>query len=131
MAVSDAFALQQAVFAAVNAVMVAQKVPVFDHQPMDAPQEFVRLDGMTIADESSKDTERGRHGIVIGFWMRPVEGLTSQRGFQRIHAITTILHDAVKDLRHGRGRMQFEFKDVEAGDDGASAYGTLRYTIVI
>lgn len=131
MAVSDAFALQQAVFSAVDAVMVGQKVPVFDHQPTEPPQEFVRLDGMSVADESSKDTERGRHSMIIGFWMRPVKGVASQRGLRRVHEICAIIHDAVKDLRHGRGRMQFEFKDVDTDDDGASAYGTLRYTIII
>lgn len=134
MAVTDAWPLQQAVYQAIVAALsdAGQTISIFDHVPQNAPTEHIRLEGFDVADDSFKDTERGRHPVMIGFFRRQVSPDTPhERGQKRVHQVLDIIHGAVKDLRHGRGRMQFEFKDVETGDDGVSERGTLRYTITI
>lgn len=134
MAVTDAWPLQQAVYSAIVAALAdaGETIPVFDFVPQNAETEHIRLDGFDVADESSKDTERGRHPVMIGFYRRQVSSDTPHaRGQKRVHEVLDIIHAAVKDLRHGRGRMQFEFKDVETGEQGVSERGTLRYTITI
>ncbi|MCG8668916.1 MAG: hypothetical protein MI867_05845 [Pseudomonadales bacterium] len=134
MAVSDAWPLQQAVYSVIVAALAdaSESIQVFDHVPHNAPTEHIRLEGFDVADDSFKDTERGRHPVMIGFFRRQVSAdTTHERGQQRVHEVLDIIHGAVKDLRHGRGRMQFEFKDVETGEQGVSERGTLRYTITI
>jgi hypothetical protein len=129
MTVADAWPLQQAVYSAVAAAVASEGIPVLDHTPTNPPDEFVRLDGMNIDDASFKDTERGRHSVIIGFFARPVDAATSTRGQARVHEILGLIHAAVKDLTYGRGRMNFEYKSVDSGEDGITTSGMLRYTI--
>lgn len=131
MAVSDAWPFQQAVYSAVSAALASEGLAVFDHVPTNPPKEFVRLEGFDINDASWKDTERGRHPVMIRVVTRPVDDTETTLGQKRLHDLSALIHDAIKDLRYGRGRMQFEFKNVESDDDGATMMALLRYTIVI
>ena len=131
MSVIDAWPFQQAIYSAVAAAVAAEGLEVFDHIPTNPPAEYIRLEGFDIANASSKDTERGRHSVMIRVISRPVAGATSTSGQSRIHALCDLVHAAVKDLTHGRGRMNFEYKNVESGEDGATDSGVLRYTITI
>lgn len=131
MTVSDAWPLQQTVYSAVAGAMAAEGVEVFDHVPTNPPAEYVRLEGSNIDDTSWKDTERGRHSVVISAFTRPVGTAVSSVGQSRVKALCGLIHDAVKDLRHGKGRMQFEFMNVESDNDGVTSMGMLRYTIIL
>lgn len=131
MTVSDAWPLQQAVYSAIAAAVASEGVQIFDHTPTNPPDEFIRIDGLNISDASWKDTERGRHSVMISFYTRPVAGSGSSPGKKRIHEILALVHVALKDLTYGRGRMNFEFKDVDSGEDGATNSGMLRYTITV
>lgn len=134
MALSDAWPLQQSVFSAITTALAdaGETIEIYDHVPTNAPREHIRLHGFDVRDDSWKDTERGRHPVMIGFYTKHADSSTPiARGQSRIHAVNSIIHGALKDLRHNGGRMQFEMSDVEMDDDGVTGRGTLRYTIII
>lgn len=134
MALSDARPLQEAVYAAIVSALdgAGETISIFDHVPTNAPTEHIRLEGFDTRDDSWKDTERARHPVQIGFFVKQTDAaLPVARGQARILAVLALVHTALKDLRHGGGRMQFEMSDVNMNDDGITGRGSLRYTIVI
>lgn len=131
MAVSDASALRLAVYNAISAARTSEgesesTLPIYDHAPAAPPARFLRMEGFDIADDSFKDTERGRHSVQVAYF-----DSAGARGQGAAMDVLNWVHVALKDLRVGRGRMQFEFMDVESGGEAEGDHGILRYTITI
>ncbi|MEL6310749.1 MAG: hypothetical protein AAFQ17_00025 [Pseudomonadota bacterium] len=127
MTVANAGPLQQAVFQAIEGALEAsgQSIKVYDHVPTRAGDEFIRLEGIEAADASFKNEERARHSVQVSFFSR------ARRGQLRVKEVLGTIHNALKDLRFGRGRMQFEYMDVDLGTDTQGDSGALRYTITL
>lgn len=131
MTVADAWPLQQQVYSTVAAAVAAEGLTVVDHVPTNPPDEFVRLDGLNIDDDSWKDSERGRHAFMIHFFVRPTSQGATTRGFGRVHTILAMIHAAVLAMTYNGKRPNFEYKNVDPDEDGVTTHGVLRYTITI
>lgn len=134
MTVQQMGTLQIAVDAAIVAALesAGEGIPIYDFVPTNAEHEHIRLDGFKMMDQSFKDTERGAHRFQVIFHQRgagdPSSG-TFLRGNLRTQQVLAIIHEALKDLRVNRGRMQLLESDVSPGPDGTSHQGWLRYEI--
>lgn len=128
MPVSDSWPLAQAVEAAIKTALsnAGEDIKVVDYVLTSPPAEHIRLEGFDAAQTNmAKDTERTRHPVIVSYFKAG-----APPGQKRVHAVLDIIHEALKDLRYQRGRMHFEYKDVESGNDKQVDRGMLRYTIV-
>ncbi len=131
MTVALAVALQGAVFAIVKAAALPYGFPVLDEPPKKLPGEFIRLDGFEITDLSTKAGEQGQHHFEVHHFDRPVgEGLIRNRRV-RSKTMLAVVHAALMAGRVEGARLHHEYLTVETDQDGVSAHGVSRYTVIL
>lgn len=128
MTVAQDWALQQAVYDTITTEQ--PDIPVFDHVPTDPPEEFIRLDGFNVADESPKNGERSRHSFMVHHFLRPTLS-TPTRGMKRGKEIIAAVHAALMASQPLGGRIDHETMDASPDPDGATAHVWSRYSVIL
>lgn len=127
MTVAKSWELQQAIY---TTVVAATGLQVFDHIPTDPPEEFMRLDGFNLADESPKNAERGRHSFIVHHFLRPT-ATVAQRGMKRGKEKIAAAHAALMASSPAGGRLDHETMDAAPDLDGATAHVWSRYSVIL
>lgn len=128
MTVAQDWPLQQAVYATVTDAV--PDIEVFDHVPTDPPEEFIRLDGFHLDDESMKNGERARHSFMVHHFLRPtLDG--SKRGMARGKQTIATVHAALMATQPLGGRIDHETMDATTDPDGATAHVWSRYSVIL
>ncbi len=127
MTVAKVLPLKAAIF---NTVASASGLTVFNHAPTDPPEEFIRIDGFSLVDDSTKNGERGRHSFLVHHFLRP--GLSeTHRGTARGTEKLAAIHAALMASTPVGGNLDHE----EAGEgtdiDGATAHVWSRYSVIL
>lgn len=129
MTVSKAWPLQQAVYAIVTAA--ASGLKVFDHVPLDPPEEFIRLEGFSFEDDSPKHEERGRHVFEVHHFTRPVASTTFRRGQKAGKLVLADIHAALMVATFFGQPLQHETMDFAPDTDGVTVHGRSRYSVIL
>lgn len=127
MTVSQAWPLQQAIFAVVSAA--APGIAVMDHAPVDPPEEFIRLDGFGIDDESMKNGERARHVFEVHHFLRPTNGTTISRGQKRGKQVIATVHTALMSGLILGQPLDHETTSAASDTDGVTVHIRSRYSV--
>lgn len=132
MTIAKGFALQQAVFAAVEAALPG--VQVFAFQPDGPPARWCRIDGFTLAPvESFKNHERADHALTVHVFDGPPGGTASLQWVrERCAAVHAALNGLALDgASHGL-RMSAAGAAIETRGDGVrDAHAFIRYNAII
>lgn len=133
MALTDQDGFQTAIFTAITTALAnaGETMPVYDHVPETIPVEHIRIGGLDVDFYPVKDGERGRHSLIVSFFRRQVGGAVTTMGQGRIHEVLNIIHADLDGLRYSRGRLRFEYSNVDDDREEKTMHGFLRYTIVI
>lgn len=129
MAISDAWPLQQAVYAAVTSAVSGEGITVVDHVLQNPPMEHIRIDAMEMADASPKNAEKGRHSFMISYFLRPTGDATTYVGMQRVWFVLNLIHNAVKNVTVNGTKPQQRYMEAVPDEDGLTQHGLIRYTI--
>ena len=131
MTVAKALGLQTDVYNAVVAGVAAWSIPVFDNAPIKPPNEFIRLDGFTVAGLPRKRGEIARHAFEIHHFLAPVASSSITRGQTRSKTVLAAVHVAILAASLQGATAEHEYMSVEPGSDGVTAHGMSRYTIIL
>lgn len=129
MTVSQAWPLQQAVYAIVAAA--AGSLPVFDHAPTDPPEEFLRIDGFGLSDQSPKKEERARHHFEVHHFLRPTATNTFRRGQKAGKLILATVHAALMASPILGRPLDHETMDFMPDSDGVTVHARSRYSVIL
>lgn len=128
MTVAKAWDLQVAIYGLVTGVV---SIPVFDHAPVDPPNEFIRLDGFRAADLSPKNGEFARHSFEIHHFQRPVSAQSIDRGQRKTKQTLAAVHQAIMQASFDGKPFQHEILSIEKDMDGITTHGMTRYSIIL
>lgn len=131
MTVSAMLPLQQAVFTAVSTAVAGWAIPVYDHAPTNPPAEYIRLDGFAVSDISPKNGEIARHAFEFHHFLRPVSEAAQSLGQLRTKTVLAAVHAAVMGATLVGTRANHELLDIDRDEDGVTAHGRSRYTIIL
>lgn len=128
MTVDRIWALQQEIYGIVTGVV---SIPVFDHAPVEPPNEFIRLDGFRVSDLSPKNGEIARHSFEIHHFLRPVSSQSVDRGQRKPKLALMLVHTAIMQATFEGSAFQHEVLSMEKDMDGITTHGMSRYSIIL
>ena len=129
MSVADDLNLQVAIVALIKAAVPT--LEVYDHVPTNPGEEFIRVDGFHIEDDSPKNAERGRHSFIVHHFLRPVSSNSGPRGMTKGKQTIATIHAALMAARPLGRPLDFETMDAAPDPDGASAHVWTRYSVIL
>ena len=131
MTIARSLDLQSELYSAVVAGVVAWGIPVYDHAPTMPPDEFIRLDGFSVANIPRKTREIARHAFEIHHFVRPVAAFPVMRGQTRSKTVLAAVHLAIMAASLQGTSAEHEYMSVDSDIDGITAHGISRYTIIL
>lgn len=134
MTVAQSWPLQEAVFSAVKNSVALETIvpPVKDYTPTNPPEEYIRIDGFSIADRSFKNQEQGQHSFMVHVFTKAAgTGTSKTRGQQRVKLLLKTIHEFMVQFEFDYKTVDFQYMDIEDDEDGTSQHGWLRYAITI
>jgi len=132
MTVSKAVALQAAIYGTVSVGADDFGIPTYDHPPAaPVPAEYVRIDGFEVSDLSFKSNEQARHAFEVHHFDRPVGAGETRNRRIRSKEVLAVIHAALMATKPEGGNLHHEYMAVSTDEDGVTAHGVSRYTVVL
>lgn len=132
MTVAKSVALQGTIFTTVSGAVTAYGLTVYDHPPAaPIPDEYVRLDGFEVAGFEFKAEQQGRHAFEVHHFDRPVGAGATRNRRIRSKTVLAAIHAALMATKPQGGNLHHEYMMVSTDEDGVTAHGVSRYTVVI
>lgn len=132
MTVAKAVAFQGDIYTTVSGAITSFGLTAYDHPPADPiPAEFVRLDGFEASTQHFKTEEQARHAFEVHHFDRPVGAGATRNRRIRSKTVLAAIHAALMASRPQGERLRHEYMTVSTDEDGVTAHGVSRYTVVI